>query len=307
MQTLNVGIIGTGNIAPAYIRGCAPFDVIQLTACADILPKRAEAFAAEHGLAALSVDDLLASDDIDIVINLTVPLAHAEVSLQIIEAGKHAYCEKPLAVNREDGARVVSAAREAGLRIGCAPDTFLGGGGQTARKVIDDGADRGAGGRHGLLAEPRPRALAPERGLLLSQGRRTSFRHGALLLDRPGQSDGAGSAGIKLGAAHLRRASRHQRGSYGPAVAGRGQHSYRRHTRICKRRHRLGHSEFRCLGAITCPRSRFTAKKGSLSVPDPNRFDGDVRLLQGGTSDWKNVPLTHTTNIGRGAGIADMA
>ena len=140
MQTLNVGIIGTGNIAPAYIHGCAPFDVIEITACADILADRARAFAAEHGLAAYSVDDLLARDDIDIVINLTIPLAHAEVSLQILAAGKHAYCEKPLAVDSDDGARVISAAKAAGLRIGCAPDTFLGGGGQTARKVIDDGA-----------------------------------------------------------------------------------------------------------------------------------------------------------------------
>ena len=124
---------------PAYISGCAPFDVIEVAACADLLMERAEAFAAEHGLRANSVDDLLARDDIDIVINLTIPAAHAEVSLQIIQAGKHTYSEKPLALNRADGERVVRAAAEAGVRLGCAPDTFLGGGGQTARKVIDDG------------------------------------------------------------------------------------------------------------------------------------------------------------------------
>ena len=73
METLNVGIIGTGNIAPAYIRGCAPFEVIKIAACADILVDRAQAFAAEHGMDAHSVDDLLARDDIDIVINLTFP------------------------------------------------------------------------------------------------------------------------------------------------------------------------------------------------------------------------------------------
>ena len=111
MQTLNVGIIGTGNIAPAYIRGCAPFDVIKLTACADILVERAQAFADQHGMSAHSVDDLLARDDIDIVINLTIPAAHAEVSLQILEAGKHAYSEKPLALNRDDGARIMAAAQ----------------------------------------------------------------------------------------------------------------------------------------------------------------------------------------------------
>ena len=80
MQTLNVGIIGVGNIAPAYIRGCAPFDVIEIVACADILLDRAQAFAAEHGIAACSVDGLLARDDIDIVVNLTIPAAHAEIS-----------------------------------------------------------------------------------------------------------------------------------------------------------------------------------------------------------------------------------
>ena len=139
METLNVGIIGAGNIAPAYIKGCAPFDVIKVTACADILEDRAQAFAAEHGLVAFSVEDLLARDDIDIVVNLTLPLSHAEVSLQIIEAGKHAYSEKPLAVTRADGEAIMKAAKAAGLRMGCAPDTFLGGGGQTARKAIDDG------------------------------------------------------------------------------------------------------------------------------------------------------------------------
>ena len=138
MKTLNVGIIGTGNIAPAYIRGCQPFDVINLKACADLLPERAEAIAKEHGLTALSIDDMLASDDIDIIINLTIPAAHAAVSLQIIEAGKHAYSEKPLALNRDAGAKIIKAAEEKGVRMGCAPDTFLGGGGQSARHGIED-------------------------------------------------------------------------------------------------------------------------------------------------------------------------
>ena len=121
METLNVGLMGTGNIAPAYIRGCAPFDVINIAACADILTDRAGAFAAEHGLEAYSVDDLLANDDIDIVVNLTLPVAHAEVSLQIINAGKHVYSEKPLALNRADGAAIIKAAAKKGVYMGCAP------------------------------------------------------------------------------------------------------------------------------------------------------------------------------------------
>ena len=121
-------------------KAARPFDVIKITACADILAERAEAFAAEHGLIACSVDDLLARDDIDIIVNLTIPAAHAEVSLRIFEAGKHAYSEKALAVSRARMALESSqAATEANLRMGCAPDTFLGGGLQTARKAIDDG------------------------------------------------------------------------------------------------------------------------------------------------------------------------
>ena len=118
METLKVGLIGVGNIAPAYIRGCAPFDSIDVTACADILVDRAEAFAAEHGLTAHSVDDLLAREDIDIVINLTIPAAHAEVSLQIIAAGKHTYSEKPLALNRADGEKSRQSSSGSGRPFG---------------------------------------------------------------------------------------------------------------------------------------------------------------------------------------------
>ena len=190
MQTLNVGLIGVGNIAPAYIRGCAPFDIIKIVACADILDERAQAFAAEHDIAAYGVDEMLAREDIDIVLNLTIPAAHAEISLSIIEAGKHAYSEKPLAISRADGERVVQAAAAAGLRLGCAPDTFLGGGLQTARKAIDDGLIGSAGRRYRILYGAWARSLASQSGHLLPERRRAAPGHGALLLDSAGRSDG---------------------------------------------------------------------------------------------------------------------
>src|SRR5688500_698350 len=97
---LKIGLIGCGNIAPAYVRGCGLFpDVIELVACADLDDARAQQFAEKHGLQASTVPDLLANSDLDILINLTIPAAHADVSLAVLQAGKHVYSEKPLATN----------------------------------------------------------------------------------------------------------------------------------------------------------------------------------------------------------------
>jgi predicted dehydrogenase len=140
-ETTKVGIIGTGKIAPAYMKGTGKFPILEVTACADIHAVKAREFGKEFNLRAYdTVDQLLADPEIQIVINLTVPAVHAEVSLKILEAGKHVHVEKPLAVTREDGRKVVERARELGLTVTSAPDTFLGGGGQTARKLLDEGA-----------------------------------------------------------------------------------------------------------------------------------------------------------------------
>ena len=134
-----VGIIGCGNICDQYFKSCASFRDIEIVACADLLLERAEAKAAQYGVRALGVDELLSDPDISIVLNLTIPQAHAEVDLAALAAGKHVHSEKPLTLNASDGRRILAAASERGLRVGCAPDTFLGGGLQTSRKLIDDG------------------------------------------------------------------------------------------------------------------------------------------------------------------------
>src|SRR5690606_24468864 len=121
-------------------KGCAAFDILEIVACADIDLSRAEDRAKEFNIPkACTVDDLLADPEIDIVVNLTIPAAHAEVSLKAIAAGKNVHEEKPFALNRKDGAKILAAAKEKGVLVGCAPDTFLGGGIQTCRKLIDDG------------------------------------------------------------------------------------------------------------------------------------------------------------------------
>jgi len=135
-----VGIIGCGNISDIYLVNAPKFRDILVTACADLNPEAAKRQAAKYGVDALSVDELLKSDDVDIVLNLTIPDAHAQVSLQSLDAGKHVYSEKPLAVTLADGERILAAARAKNLRVGCAPDTVLGAGYQEARALIEAGA-----------------------------------------------------------------------------------------------------------------------------------------------------------------------
>ncbi|MGH2544774.1 MAG: Gfo/Idh/MocA family protein, partial [Ardenticatenaceae bacterium] len=136
---VRVGLIGCGNISDHYIKACRAFKILEVVACADLIPSRAEAKAETHALQAYAPEELLATPEIGIVINLTIPAAHAEVNLAAIAAGKHIYSEKPLATTREEGQRILEAARSRGVLVGCAPDTFLGGGQQTCRKLLDDG------------------------------------------------------------------------------------------------------------------------------------------------------------------------
>lgn len=140
MSTLNVGIIGCGNISTTYLDLAPLFKGYQFTACADLNLAVAEARAAEYGLAAMSVDDLLTSPDIDIVVNLTIPEAHNDISTRILKAGKHVYSEKPLALEVSEANALAALASEKGLSVCCAPDTFFGGTHQLTRKLVDEGA-----------------------------------------------------------------------------------------------------------------------------------------------------------------------
>jgi len=135
-----IGIIGCGSISNAYFGACKRFPLLQVAACADIDLERAKAKAAEHGVGrACTVDEMLADPAIQIIVNLTIPKAHAEVDLRILNAGKHVFSEKPFAISREEGKAIVELAKKKNLRVGCAPDTVMGCGVQTCRKYIDEG------------------------------------------------------------------------------------------------------------------------------------------------------------------------
>ncbi len=163
MANLGIGIIGCGNISTSYLRLAPLFKGLEVRAVADINLEVARARAAEFDTKALSVDDLLAAKDIDIVINLTIPDAHYPITKRILEAGKHAYSEKPLVLTLEQGVTLRDLAKAKGLKVGCAPDTFLGGAHQQARAILDEGrigtiiAGAAAVQNHGMeLWHPNP-------------------------------------------------------------------------------------------------------------------------------------------------------
>src|SRR5258708_9516837 len=138
-----IGIIGCGNISSIYLKAPRLFDILEVGACGDIDMERARSQAGKYGVPKVyTVEELLADPEVEIVVNLTVPNTHAEVALKAIAAGKAVYSEKPLATRREDGKAILEVARARQVRVGNAPDTFLGGGFQTCLKFINDGQIR---------------------------------------------------------------------------------------------------------------------------------------------------------------------
>lgn len=306
MDVVNIGIIGAGNISDAYITGCRDYDYLNVLAIADIRPEAATEKAAAHAIPyAYSVEELLADERIDLVINLTVPTAHAEVSLAAVEAGKHVYSEKPLAITREDGRAILYAAHGRGVRIGCAPDTFLGGGLQTCRRLIDEGAIGTPVAATAFMLSHGPEGWHPNPDFFYQTGAGPLFDMGpyyvtALVHLLGPVGDVSAMARISFPERTITSETR-----YGETI------------RVRVPTHVAGTLAMRS-GPIatlitsfdvwghTLPRIEIYGSEGTLSVPDPNSFGGPVRLLRAGESEWEDVPL-RLPERRRGIGVADMA
>ena len=302
-RTVKVGIIGCGNISSQYIKGCRLFDVLAVTACADIDPAKAEAVAREFDLKPLAVAELLADPAIEIVINLTIPATHAEVSLAAIAAGKHVQSEKPLATNRADGQQILAAAQTQGVRVGCAPDTFLGGGLQTCRQLIDEGAIGQPVGATAFMMSGGPESWHPNPSFFYQQGAGPMFDMGPYYL----------TALIHL-LGPVERVSGATRISFPERVAHTGER-----IPVAVPTYVAGLLNFESgpiaslittfdvAGGSHLPNIEIYGERGSLRVPDPNIFDGPVLLRQAGSKAWREMPLTHDSEVLRGIGVADMA
>jgi len=308
MKKLNVGIIGCGNISGIYFKTCQKLDTTKITACADLLIERAQAKAKEFDIPkACSVDEILKDPAIDIILNLTIPKAHAEVAQAALKAGKHVYGEKPLATNRADGLKILEAAKRKKLRVGSAPDTFLGAGIQTCRKLIEDG----------WIGEP-----------IAATAFMTCHGHEGWHPDPEFYYKVGGGPMLDMGPYYLtalvnlmgpvKRVSGATRVTF-PNRLITSQPKYGTVIKVDTPTHIAGTFEFAngAIGTIitsfdvwaaSLPRIEIYGTAGTLSVPDPNGFGGPIKLFRPGQPDWVEMPLAFGyADNSRGLGVADMA
>ncbi|HLZ10715.1 MAG TPA: Gfo/Idh/MocA family oxidoreductase, partial [Chloroflexota bacterium] len=305
---IRVGVIGCGTISKIYLENAPKFGILQVVACADLLLERAEARATEFAIPrAYSVDKLLADPDVDLVINLTIPAAHAEVATAAIAAAKSVYNEKPLAVDR---VRAVAMLREAGkrrVRVGCAPDTFLGGGLQTCRKLVDDGAIGMPVAATAFMLSHGHESWHPDPTFYYQPGGGPMFDMGPYYL----------TALVSL-IGPVRRVFGSTRVTFSERTITSQPKAGTKIT-VNTPTHIAGILDFAngAIGTIVTtfdvwptdlPRIEIYGTEGSLSVPDPNTFGGPVRLRRPGAREWEDVPLTHGNVVNsRGIGPADLA
>ncbi len=305
---VTVGVIGCGNISSTYFKACREFPILDLVACADQVPERAAARAAEFGIPrACTVRDLLADPEIEIVVNLTIPRAHAEVALAAIAAGKAVYNEKPLALDGEQGRRILEAAQARGVRVACAPDTFLGGGLQTCRKLLDEGAIGEPIGAAAFMLNHGHEGWHPDPDFYYQPGGGPMFDMGPYYLTALVSL--LGPAARVTGSASISFPER--------VISSEPRRGERITVRVAT--HVAGIIDFAsgAMGTITTsfdvwaaelPRIEIYGSEGTLSLPDPNGFGGPVRLWRRETRAWQEAPLTHGyTGNNRGLGVADMA
>ncbi|MFD3915452.1 Gfo/Idh/MocA family protein [Streptomyces sp. NPDC058603] len=307
-EPLRIGMVGAGKISGAYLDTLERLENVTLTAVTDLDQERAASVAARVPGTAVagSVAKLVARPDVDAVLNLTIPAVHADVALAALAAGKHVYGEKPLAATRAEADRMLAAAGAGGLRIGCAPDTVLGTGVQTARKAVDDGLIGAPVAATAFMTTAGHERWHPDPEFYYRRG-------GGPLLDMGPYYLSAlvhllGPVITVTGAGSRPRDEREIGG--GPRAGERFAVEVDTHvTGIL--RHANGALTTLVMSfdiqAARLPRIEVHGTGGSLSVPDPNGFDGTVELHRG-TGEWETLPVTAGyVGAGRGTGLADLA
>lgn len=291
MRKVGIGIIGCGTISTAYLKAAQRFPVMEIKALADMRSEVAERQGAAFGLPGMRVDQLLKRDDVEIVINLTVPLAHTDVSLAVLNAGKHVHSEKPLGINVAEARKVMDLAAQKNLRVGCAPDTFLGGGHQTARKLIDDGAIGTPVAGSAFFGCPGHERWHPAPGFYYLRGGGPMLDMGPYYITDLVQL--LGPVASVMGSTARARSER--------LVTSQPMNGALIPVEVAT--HVAGTLEFESGAVVSIAMSFDVPKhrhapieiygdKGSMLVPDPNRFGGEVQVAKTG-GEWEPVALTH--------------
>lgn len=304
---MNVGIIGCGQISSIYLEAPRTFENLNIVACADIYLERAQAQAIRYNVPkACSVEELLADPDIDLIINLTIPKAHAEISMAALNAGKSAYGEKPLAITREQGRALLDLAQTKNLRIGSAPDTFLGGGLQTCIQLIDEGRIGKPVAATAFMLSHGPETWHADPDFFYQPGAGPLFDMGPYYL----------TALISMLGPVQRVTASAQISSLERVITS--QPKYGTKITVNTPTHVAGILDFAngTVGTMITsfdvwshhlPHIEIYGTEGTLSVPDPNTFGGPVSLRRAGEREWCEMPITHNyTKNSRGIGVADM-
>jgi predicted dehydrogenase len=303
---LRVGLIGCGNISKQYFTGLAKFPVVRTVGAADLVPARAEEKAKEYGVRPYTIEGLLGDPEIDIVVNLTVPKVHASVNLSILQAGKHAYAEKPFALDLVEGQQVLDRAKALGKRVGCAPDTFFGAGLQTARRALEEGLIGEPIGAVANMASHGPEKWHPDPEFFYQPGGGPMLDMGPYYV----------TALVNL-LGPIRRVTGSARASFHERIIGSGTKQGAR-IQVEIPTHYAAVFDF-VSGPVAALNMSFDVwshnlpiieiygTEGSLRVPDPNHFHGAVEVRGSDDKEWRTLEHRHSDEVGRGIGVADMA
>jgi len=305
-----IGVAGIGNISGIYLGNLTGMfgRRVKLSAVADIIPARAEKAASSYGLKAFgSVAEMVNSGEIDIVLNITPPKLHYEVALTAVNAGKHVYNEKPVCSKREEAAHLIKAAAEKGVRVGGAPDTFMGAGLQTCRKLIDDGWIGAPVAATAVMMKRGPEHWHPDPEFFYKDGGGPMFDMGPYYI----------TAMVSL-LGHVSRVSGSAKIT-SPVRTITNKQQYGAVINVEVPTHIAGVLDFAsgAVGTIvtsfdvyshTLPFIEIYGTEGTLKVPDPNTFGGPVIVRRFSDEEWYKIPLLKAySDNSRGLGITDMA
>lgn len=313
-KKVKVGIIGCGMISDTYFQASKKFNMIEVVACSDIIPSRSKAKEELYDCRAMTNEELLAREDIEIVLNLTPPQVHSKIAIDTLNAGKHAYSEKPFGVDEKDAAKVMALAKKKGLRVGCAPDTFLGGGLQTCRKLLDDGWIGNAISATAIVMGRGPEKWG-QAPFFYDYGAGPMLDLGPYYITALVNFFGPAKSVTAMT----------KKGSEFRTLAGDVREDYQKIYKPYDRypvnvtTHLTGVIEFES-GVLATVIASFEAyahnhppieiygDQGTMQVPDPNTFGGPVRLFRNGVNKWVEAPISHIyCENSRSIGAADMA
>jgi len=307
VDRVGIGFIGCGNISAAYLKAARGFPILDVRGVADLNKAAAEARAAEFGLKAMSVEELLADPGIEIVVNLTIPKAHVEVGLRAVAAGKHVHSEKPLGIATAEAKQLVEAAKAKGVRLGAAPDTFFGGAQQTSRKLVDEGAIGTPLGGTAFFMCPGHERWHPNPAFYYLDGGGPMLDMGPYyvtsLVNLLGPVESVAGVATKLRDERL-VTSEPLKGTRIPVEVA---------THVAGTMKFVSGAVVSIAMSFDVPRHKHSpielyGSDASLLVPDPNHFGGEI-MLATASEDWKVVPTEHAYADGnyRVIGVADMA